>query len=186
MMKVLVQSGEITKVEAAALIAAICPSGWWIGGVDNLIQLVAGTHFHDQVRRVMPLSFGQTVIAVGDSLGLAFRNVVFVVHDQRQPLRNVIKAGLRAASEAGFNSVTWPVFRTDVLTHALRGQAEKPVFRPDLLTLPLLREVEAAEQEQVLESAYGVREYIDENPATRVEVATFVVCENPQAVARVR
>jgi O-acetyl-ADP-ribose deacetylase (regulator of RNase III) len=115
MVEVRVLSGDIARVEADALVTAINSFGMWFGGVDGVIQRCAGSHFHQQAGRA-PLQDGKTVVAYGDKPHKgAFRNVVFVVDDMRQPLRKVVLAGLEAADLAGFKTVTLPTMRMGVM-----------------------------------------------------------------------
>ncbi|MBI2062436.1 MAG: hypothetical protein HYT64_01985 [Candidatus Yanofskybacteria bacterium] len=73
----------------------------------------------------MPLLDGQTVVAFrkGRAHDGAFVNVVFVVDDLKRPLHQVIYDGLRAASDAGFKSVSLPPVRMGVML----GVVEKSV-----------------------------------------------------------
>jgi len=119
-----VMSGDIARVPADALITAINSGGVWFGGIDAVIQRNAGSHFHEQALKAMPLRHGQTVIASGsDEQRDAFKNVVFVVDDLKGPLSDTIYAGLKAASDAGFTSVTLPTIRMGLAL----GRVEKSV-----------------------------------------------------------
>jgi O-acetyl-ADP-ribose deacetylase (regulator of RNase III) len=126
-MTVQVIAGDIAKIPAGAIITAINSDGAWFGGIDRVIQRVAGNHFHDQARAVMPLSDGETVVAFGNGTS-QFQNVVFVVDDLQQPLDNIVFHGLLAASDAGFKSVTLPAIRTGVMLGCFEKTKQAAVF----------------------------------------------------------
>src|SRR3990167_1163934 len=108
-----VVSGDIARVKADALITAINSGGAWFGGIDGVISRAAGDLFHAQAGAAMPLTDGQTVVAHSNGRAHkgAFTNVVFVVDDLRRPLREVVQSGLRAAADAGAQSVSLPTIR---------------------------------------------------------------------------
>lgn len=155
MSKVLVVSGDIAKVSTDALITAINSEGLWFGGIDGVIKRVAGSLFHSQVMAAMPLHDGQTIVALkqGRAHGGAFINVVFVVDDLRRPLHEIVYDGLKAASDAGFKSVSLPTIRMGVM----------------------LGVVEKSTKEAVEEMAEGVKKFLAENLHTSLENITFVV-----------
>lgn len=150
-----VVSGDITRVNADALVTAINASGAWFGGVDGAIFRVAGGIFHSQASREMPLEDGQTIVARsnGNVHEGAFANVVFVVDELRRPLHEVIQLGLMAASDAGFGSVSLPAIRTGVML----GAVEKTV------------------NQAVNEMAKGVKNFLAENPDTKIDSIMFVI-----------
>ncbi|MDO8536649.1 MAG: hypothetical protein Q7R94_00160 [bacterium] len=155
-----VVSGDIGKVSADALITAINSIGLWCGGIDYVIDHVAGNLFHSQARAAMPLRDGQTVVARGNggpNAG-AFSNVVFVVDDLKCPLHYIVREGLKAASAAGFNSVSLPAIRMGVM----------------------LGLVEESVDEAVREMAKGVKQFIAANPGTSLTSITFVVRGDPK------
>jgi len=61
------QNGDVASVRADALITAISSSGMWFGGIDRAIQRVAGSMFHTQALRGMPLFDGDVVYAATPS-----------------------------------------------------------------------------------------------------------------------
>lgn len=164
MTNVNVVSGDIAQVEADALITAINSSGMWFGGIDGVIQRAAGDLFHRQAA-AGELVDGNAIVARGNGKAHRgkFAHVVFVVDDLKQQLRNVILAGLRAAEEAGFKSVTVPTIRMGVMLGA----------------------VEKTTQEAVNEMAEGVQTFLTESP-TSVQHITFVVYNDRQTEALLR
>ena len=155
MNKVSVVSGDIARVDVDALITAINSGGMWFGGIDGVINRAAGGLFHSQAQAAMPLTHGQTVIASSDGHAHdgAFTNVVFVVDDLQGPLHEIVRNGLKAASDAGFTSVSLPTVRLGVML----GAVEKSV------------------EEAVQEMVKGVTVFLAENPDTSLEGITFVV-----------
>lgn len=155
MTRVSVVSGDIARVDSDALVTAINSVGMWFGGIDGVISRVAGSLFHAQAGGAMPLKDGQTVIARsnGHDHDGAFKNVVFVVDDLQQPLRQVIYNGLKTASEAGFAKVSLPTIRMGVM----------------------LGEVEKSLDEAVSEMATGIRKFLTDYPKTPVQDIIFVV-----------
>lgn len=120
-----VLSGDISTVKSDALITAINSGGLWFGGIDGVIQRVAGNMFHGQATAYNSksgLKQGDIVVAkkTREHRG-AFDNVVFVVDDLEAKLHTVVKNGLDAASDAGFQAVTLPTIRMGVML----GQVEK-------------------------------------------------------------
>jgi O-acetyl-ADP-ribose deacetylase (regulator of RNase III) len=115
-------SGDIGKVGADALIAPINSGGVWFGAIDGVIQRLAGPVYHRQAADQMPLHDGQTVIAKPETVhGGEFIDVVFVIDDLEQPLRNIVSTALKAADGAGYKAVSLPTIRMGVML----GQVEK-------------------------------------------------------------
>jgi len=110
---VTVAFGNIAQKKTDALITAINSGGMWFGGIDGVIQGVAGNAFHAQAAKAMPLKHGQAIVANGKGVahGGSFSNVIFVVDDLKGPLREIVNNGLEAAANAGFKSVTLPTIR---------------------------------------------------------------------------
>jgi O-acetyl-ADP-ribose deacetylase (regulator of RNase III) len=150
-----VVSGDIARVKADALITAINSGGMWFGGIDGVIMRAAGNCFHQQAKRAMPLTDGQTVVTYdnGRAHNGAFTNVVFVVDDLKRPLHEIVYNGLRSASDAGFKSVSLPTIRMGVM----------------------LGLIETSVNEGVGEMAKGVKKFIVESPDTSLKSITFVV-----------
>lgn len=152
-MKVKVIGGNVVDLSADALITAINSGGMWFGGIDGVIMRAAGNEFHNQARNAAPLSHGQAVVAKGSGQHSAnFRNVVFVVDDLQGPLHEIVYAGLKAAADAGFKSVSLPTIRMGVML----GAVEKSV------------------DEAVQEMADGISKFRAESPEG-LESITFVV-----------
>ena len=126
--KVEVISGDVSKIEADALITAINSGGLWFGGIDGVIQRCAGNHFHRQAA-AHTLIEGMSVVARGDSsrLGGRFNNVIFVVDDLQRPLKDIVSAGLQAADAAGMRTVTLPTIRMGVMFGAVEKTAQQAV-----------------------------------------------------------
>jgi len=164
-MKISVCSGDITRVKADALITAINSGGMWFGGIDGVVQRAAGNLFHAQAQRAMPLTDGQTVVAKHGKAAhdAAFADVVFVVDDLQQPLRNVVHAGLKAASDAGFKSVSLPTIRMGVMLGA----------------------VEKSKQEAINEMAAGIAKFRKEH-SDGLNQITFVVYNDAETESLLR
>jgi len=154
MKKTKVISGDISKVEADALITAINSGGMWFGGIDGVIMRAAGNHFHQQASNAIPLSHEQTIVAHGNGGGTAFGNVIFVVDDLQGKLSSIVYNGLKAASDAGFKTVSLPTIRMGVML----GAVEKSV------------------EEAVSEMALGVKSFQNEGGDLDI---TFVVYNDP-------
>ena len=156
-MRILVETGDVARVKADALITAINSGGMWFGGIDGVIRRVAGDLFHRQAAYAMPLSDGQTVVAKRVTVHAGdFGDVIFVVDDLKQPLRNVIYAGLKAAAEAGCKSVSLPMIRMGVMLGA----------------------VEKSKEEAVIEMSAAVDEFLTE--PNGLEQIVFVVYNDPE------
>jgi O-acetyl-ADP-ribose deacetylase (regulator of RNase III) len=158
--QVSVVSGDIARVKADALITAINSGGMWFGGIDGVINRAAGNLFHSQAAKVR-LVDGQTVVARsnGSAHDGAFTNVVFVVDDLKRPLHEIVYNGLKAASDAGFKSVSLPTVRMGVML----GVVEKSV------------------NEAVAEMARGVKRLLAED--NTLKNITFVVYNDPKTQA---
>lgn len=120
-------AGDISGVPSNALITAINSEGLWYGGIDRVIQGKAGNGFHSQATSAMPLRDGQTVVARGKGIsnGGKFENVVFVVDDLERPLNEIVSAGLRAADNSGYESVTIPTIRMGVMLGIVEKTTEE-------------------------------------------------------------
>ena len=106
-------SADVSKVKSDALICGVQLAGLCHGGINAMIGRVGGDGFHRQVDAAKPLRDGQTLVARGDrkNTGL-FQNVVFFADNMRLPLRELVFNSLKAADEAGFQSVSLPAART--------------------------------------------------------------------------
>lgn len=122
-----VVTGDISGISSSAIITAINSEGLWFGGIDGVIQNKAGNGFHSQAVAAMPLKDGQTIVARGGGFSNRgkFENVVFVIDDLERPLNEVIAAGLRAADDAGFESVTIPTIRMGVMLGVVEKTTEE-------------------------------------------------------------
>lgn len=155
-------SGDIAQVKSDAIITAINSGGAWFGGIDRVINNVAGNQFHKQAAAKMPLKDGQVIVANNVSHRGEFSNVVFVVDELNLPLHEIIYKGLKAASDSGFKSVSLPTIRMGVM----------------------LGLVEKSPEDAVTEMFKGVQKFIKENDAESLENITFVIYrdENTKAL----
>jgi O-acetyl-ADP-ribose deacetylase (regulator of RNase III) len=156
--------GNITTVQADAMITSVNPGGAWWGAIDDLIGRVCGTNsnrnqFHDQIidfanRHGGRLNQGDVIVAkkVKSHTG-SFGNVIFVVDAPSGPLRNVVYAALQAAGEAGYTSVSLPAIRCNVML----GVVEKDA------------------KEAVAELLYGVINYFANYPESSISNTIFVI-----------
>lgn len=164
MLQVRIVSGDISKVKSDVLITAINSGGMWFGGIDGVINRVAGNMFHEQAGDAMPLKHGNVVSA--KSLGRkhkgAFENVIFVVDDLEGPLHQIIYNGLITASVDGYTSVTLPTIRMGVM----------------------LGVVEKSTDEAVSEMKKGVSDFIRDYPRTVLESIAFVVYDDEEVQAK--
>ena len=126
--KIVVVEGDITKIDANAIITPINSNGDWDGGVDNAIFDVARNHFHDQVRgkviqdlevvfargkRNMPLNRGN------------FDNVIFVIDDLKSSLSSVVESGLSSADYHSMEEVLLPAMRTGVVLGQIESSMDE-------------------------------------------------------------
>jgi O-acetyl-ADP-ribose deacetylase (regulator of RNase III) len=127
-----VVDGDITQIQADALITAINSSGMWFGGVDGAIQRSSGFMFHSQAQTAMPLSDGQVVYAPerGSHNG-KFDAVLFIVDELQKPLYDLVTLALEAAVNHELMSVNIPTIRTGVMAgvHEPRSQALSDLAR---------------------------------------------------------
>jgi O-acetyl-ADP-ribose deacetylase (regulator of RNase III) len=153
-------TGDLTQTKCDAIVTDVNSGGMWFGGIDGAIQRVAGDAFHSQVRRMLPLKHGATVVAKnnGGKHQGAFSNAVFVIDDLQGPLNEIVYNGLKAASDAGFKSVCLPTIRMGVM----------------------LGVVEKSRDEAATEMIRGVGRFIDGNPNSSIEHITFVVYVDPE------
>lgn len=152
--------GDIAQTKADALITAINSGGLWYGGIDGVIQRTSGDYFHRQAAAQMPLEDGQAIVArCNPALGNSnsYRHVVFVVDDLRRRLAEIVYAGLEAASDAGFNTVSLPTIRMGVM----------------------LGVVERSVGQAVVEMSRGVSQFLKQHPDTSLTSITFVVYNDP-------
>lgn len=120
-----VVDGDITQIEADALITAINSGGMWFGGLDGAIQRSSGSMFHAQAQAAMPLTDGQVVYAPeqGSHNG-KYGAVLFIVDDLQKPLYDLITIALGAAANHEFMSVNIPTIRTGVMAGAYEPRSQ--------------------------------------------------------------
>lgn len=147
-------AGDIASIPADAMITAINSSGMWFGGIDGVIQKHAGNQFHSQAMRRGKLTHLDTVVArKAQPHSAKFENVVFVVDDLATPLEDIVFAGLLAAAQAGFTSVSLPAIRTGVM----------------------LGVVEKTAQDAVNALMRGIVSFFDDDPDTTINDVRFVI-----------
>ena len=117
--------GDITQIEADAMITAINSGGMWFGGLDGAIQRSSGSMFHGQAQAAMPLTDGQVVYAPeqGSHNG-RFNAVLFVVDDLRKPLYDLVTIALEGAMRRELTSVNIPTLRTGVMAGVVEPRNE--------------------------------------------------------------
>ena len=113
MIDVEVVSGDIASIEADALITTVNREGLWFGGIDTVIQRVAGGQFHvlaaEAVREGRDVD---KVVArkVADHGG-KFSDVIFVFDELDVEIGRRVISALAAAEKAGYRHVTMPALR---------------------------------------------------------------------------
>ncbi len=151
--------GDITGIDANAIIAPINSKELWFGGIDNAIYAVAREHFHDQVRgktlEDLDAVFAQGKRGMHWNRG-NFDNVIFIIDDLKSPLNKVVEAGLFSADYNGMKEVLIPAMRTGVM----------------------LGKVESSIDEVANEIIAGIRNYFMENPDSTIEKITIVMYNN--------
>jgi O-acetyl-ADP-ribose deacetylase (regulator of RNase III) len=158
-MKINTVLGDISRVKADGLITAINSGHAWFGGIDGVIQRVAGDMFHSQAAAHGSLKQGVTVVAKKKAgTGILFEHVVFVVDDLEAKLREVVKAGLDAASTAGLKTVTLPTIRMGVMLGA----------------------VEKSRTEALQEMVEGIR--LHQEAGSTIETITFVIYNDQETL----
>lgn len=117
-MKVSVIDGDVTAVPAQVLITAINSGGMWFGGIDGVIMRTAGAQFHGQAAEALRRADRSAKTIVAKQLGWyhgRFADVIFVIDDLDEPLNVVVRRGLTAASDAGYQTVSMPLIRFGVM-----------------------------------------------------------------------
>jgi O-acetyl-ADP-ribose deacetylase len=119
--------GDITKVPADALVAAVNSSGKWGArpnpagdweivnprSIDAAICRTSGVQFHVQALQLLNSPEGSTLLAGRQALhDGAFNHLLFVVDDWQAPLSDIILPALIAADRGGLHSVSLPLLRT--------------------------------------------------------------------------
>lgn len=108
-----VATGDLTQIEADAVMAPINSKGAWSGAIDDAITRAGGGQFHQQAAdKLGHLNDGDSLVArkKEDHQG-KFDDVVFVVDDFQKPLNELVTDGLRAAEKAGMKSIAIPTMR---------------------------------------------------------------------------
>lgn len=123
-MDVRVLEGDVTMVEADVLMTVADGGGMWFGQVDADICRMAGSQFHTQARSMNHSSKVLVIPATTDHDG-CFEDVIFTVDDFTEELSEVIRRGLDAAAEAGYESLSLPAVRFRLMHHAEGTTDEK-------------------------------------------------------------
>ena len=109
-------NGDITQINADALITAINSGGMWWGGIDDAIRRVSGNMFHKQASEQMPLHDGQVVFAPATLLHNGrFDNVIFVIDELQRGIDQLVRAALDEAEARSLATVSIPTLRTGVM-----------------------------------------------------------------------
>lgn len=127
-MRINVVEGDVTQVRVDALITALNSSGMWFGGIDGVIERVAGHQYHDVAAHKLRGNPDTDVIVANPdhSHHGGFQNVVFVIDDLIEPLSLLVLRGLAAASDRGFTTVSMPMIRCGVMA-GIVGTIEETV-----------------------------------------------------------
>lgn len=165
-LEVRVVLGDITQTPADAIITGINSAGAWFGGIDGAIQRVAGDLYHSQAENSMPLKNLGVVVAKRENVTHRgkFEDVIFVVDDLRNPVSDVVCAGLEAAHKQGYKSVSLPAIRMGVLA----GKVE----RTPIETVQKIRE-----GVEKFGRTYGAN--------TSLKQITFVVYNDPETQKKI-
>lgn len=154
-----ITEGDITRIDANAIITPINSEGSWFGGIDNAIYAVAGEHFHNQARgktlEDLNAVFAQGKRGMRWNRG-SFDNVIFIIDDLKSPLNKVVEAGLFSADYNGMKEVLIPAMRTGVMLGAVESNIDEVANK--IIT--------------------GIRNYFRENPDSTIEKITIVVYSN--------
>jgi O-acetyl-ADP-ribose deacetylase (regulator of RNase III) len=156
--------GDIATVPAQAMITSVNAQGMWWGAIDNVINRACGTddtdnQFHNQIRSFAERHGGRLlqndviVAKKKQSHTGRFQDVIFVIDFPSGPLRKVISSGLQAGGEAGYNTVSLPAIRTNVMLGVVEKDAREAVG--ELLT--------------------GITEYFQANPDSSLNHVIFVI-----------
>jgi len=158
---IVVSEGDITRVAADALVAALHQNGLWFGRIDDAITGTAGTQFHAQATEALKSDPSiKTIVALKKRPHKgAFGDVVFTVDDVVEPLQNVVLRGLNAAAAADYRTVSMGAIRLGAarnvggttsekihsIVEAIRahGQTENPL---EMVTIVIFRERNLAAQ----------------------------------------
>jgi O-acetyl-ADP-ribose deacetylase len=135
MTKISVIEGDITQVDADALITAVNSGGMWFGGIDSAITRVAGDMFHSQIMQRAPLNDGDGIYAGSITThGGAFKDVIFVIDELSRPVETIVLTGLELAVDNELKSVTIPTIRTGVMAGVRETRAEALIALADAVT----------------------------------------------------
>lgn len=153
--RIIMVSGDITKLNCDAIITAVNAGRAWFGGIDRAIYNVAGGLFHNQIRDDELYELN-SIVAKGNGT-TKFENVIFVVDELENPLRSVIASGLTAAHNVGFKYIAIPSIRTGVMK----------------------RMVEREYEDVVNEYIEGVKIYLNSVEKPNIQAIAFVTYNNP-------
>lgn len=116
---------DIAQISADAMVTNVNHNGTMsYCPADNAIYgSKQNTHFY-QLQQNLPLHDNKVIITKGNSDNTGkFEHVVFVVDCLQSPLSTILYHALKAAENAGFESVTIPTIRM----HSSLGKVEKTV-----------------------------------------------------------
>jgi O-acetyl-ADP-ribose deacetylase (regulator of RNase III) len=156
-----VLKGDISKVDANAVMTTVQEKHLCHGGVNAVIG-AANPCFFNQLQKAPELEDGKALLAHGDGKG-PIENVVFVKDRNEKPLSDIVYEGLKAADQAGLESVAIPAMRAGSVFGA----------------------VERSYREIVLELRKGVERFVAE-ARTALKTISFVVHNDEKLAAQIQ
>ena len=157
MLKIKVESGDITSKKGDCLITAINSGGMWFGGIDGAIRRSKGNIFHHTLAEKGDLTDGKAFFIPGTSDPKSFENVIFVIDDLKLKLHEIIFNGLQKAENMEQETVLLPTLRMGVM----------------------LGVIEKSEDEALDEMKKGIDLFKKTNPF-HVKEVIFSVYDNPE------
>jgi len=104
-----VLKGDITRAKKNAVMTTVQEKHLCHGGVNAAVG-AANPCFFAQLQKAPELEDGQALLARGDGKG-PVENVLFVKDRNERPLADIVYEGLKAADEAGLESIAVPAMR---------------------------------------------------------------------------
>jgi len=122
--------GDITRVEADAVVNAANEGLRGGGGVDGAIHRAGGPRIMEECRRIGRCPTGQAVVTTGGDLSA--RHVIHTVgpiwrgggRGERDLLQSAYRQSLRCAEEAGAASLAFPALSTGAYGYPLEEASE--------------------------------------------------------------
>ena len=121
--------GDITKIEADAIVNAANEELWPGGGVSGAIHRAGGMIIEDECRRIGHTPTGQAAITTGGRLPA--RHVIHAVGpiwkggsaDEPELLASAYRSSLRLADEHGLRSIAFPSISTGIYGYPIEPAA---------------------------------------------------------------